>query len=69
MSIMGEARNLKKRRQKTKMENKAKGYWIGLRFTAEEKEQVRNDAYAHRMNMTRYIKYLIEKERKEANNG
>lgn len=51
------------------MENKAKGYWIGLRFTAEEKEQVRNDAYAHRMNMTRYIKYLIEKERKEANNG
>ena len=37
--------------------------------TVEEYEQLKNDAYDHRMNISEYIRYLVAKERKEKSNG
>ena len=36
-----------------------------FRQTKEEFEQVKNDAYEHKMNISDYIRYLVAKERKE----
>ena len=36
-----------------------------FRQTPEEFEQLKNDAYAHKMNISDYLRYLVAKERKE----
>jgi hypothetical protein len=36
-----------------------------FRQTVEEFEQLKNDAYEHKMNISEYIRYLVAKERKE----
>ena len=36
-----------------------------FRQTPSEYEKLKNDAHAHRMNISEYLRFLIEKERKE----
>lgn len=36
-----------------------------FKLTATENAQLKKDAYAHGMNVSEYIRYLIEKERKK----
>lgn len=36
-----------------------------FRQTKEEYEQLKNDAHAHRMNISEYLRWLIDKQRKE----
>ena len=36
-----------------------------FRQTVEEFEQLKNDAYEHKMNISDYLRYLVAKERKE----
>ena len=36
-----------------------------FRQTVEEFEQLKNDAYEHKMNISEYIRYLVAKERNE----
>lgn len=36
-----------------------------IKLTEEENTQLRKDAYAHEMNVTDYIKWLVKKEREE----
>ena len=36
-----------------------------FRQTKEEFEQLKNDAYEHKMNISDYLRYLIKKERKK----
>ena len=35
-----------------------------FRQTKEEFEQLKNDAYEHKMNISDYLRYLVAKERK-----
>ena len=37
-----------------------------IKLTDEENQQLKSDAYAHGMNVSEYIRWLIEKERNEA---
>lgn len=39
-----------------------------FRQTPEEFERLKNDAYAHKMNVSDYLRFLIDKERKEDKN-
>lgn len=36
-----------------------------IKLTEDENKQLKADAYAHGMNVSEYIRYLIEKERNE----
>ena len=36
-----------------------------FRQTKEEFEELKRDAHAHRMNISEYLRFLIEKQRKE----
>ena len=36
-----------------------------FRQTKEEFEQLKNDAYEHKMNISDYVRYLVAKERNE----
>jgi hypothetical protein len=36
-----------------------------FRQTPSEYEQLKNDAHAHRMNISEYLRWLIDKQRKE----
>ncbi|MBQ3467823.1 MAG: hypothetical protein IJH21_05865 [Oscillospiraceae bacterium] len=38
-----------------------------IRLTEDENRQLKADAHAHRMNVSEYIRYLIEKEREGQN--
>ena len=49
------------RRKKLKQETRQTVF----RQTPEEFEQLKNDAYAHKMNISDYLRYLVAKERKE----
>lgn len=40
-----------------------------FRQTKEEYKELKRDAYAHNMNVSEYIRYLVAKERKEKGNG
>ena len=40
-----------------------------FRQTEEEFEQLKNDAHAHRMNISEYLRFLVEKERERMNNA
>lgn len=37
--------------------------WVNFKVKEGERERIKNDAYAHRMNISEYIRWLIEKER------
>lgn len=39
-----------------------------FRQTKEEFEQLKNDAYEHKMNVSDYLRFLIEEERKRKRN-
>lgn len=41
---------------------------LGIRLTPEEKAQLKREAHQHEMNVSEYIRYLIEKERDEMKN-
>lgn len=38
----------------------------GVKLTPEENAKLRRDAHKHEMNVSEYIRYLIEKERESA---
>ena len=40
-----------------------------FRQTSNEYEKLKNDAHAHRMNISEYLRWLIDKQRKEDENG
>ena len=48
------------RRKKLKQETRQTVF----RQTPEEFEQLKNDAYEHKMNISDYLRYLVAKERK-----
>lgn len=37
-----------------------------IKLTEEENKQLKLDAYAHGMNVSEYIRFLIERERKQS---
>lgn len=37
----------------------------GVKLTEEENEQLKHEAHQHDMNVSEYVRYLIEKERAE----
>ena len=43
--------------------------WVNFKVKEGEREKLKNDAYAHRMNISEYIRWLIEKERMSILNG
>ena len=47
--------------------------WVNFKVKEGEREKLKNDAHAHRMNISEYLRFLIEKERqdmrKEDENG
>ena len=43
--------------------------WINFKVKEGERERIKNDAHAHRMNISEYIRWLIEKERTSILNG
>ena len=38
---------------------------LNVKLTLSEKEQLKRDAHAHNMNVSEYIRFLIEKEREK----
>ena len=40
-----------------------------FRQTPSEYEKLKNDAHAHRMNISEYLRFLVEKERERMNNA
>ena len=47
--------------------------WVNFKVKEGEREKLKNDAHAHRMNISEYLRFLVEKERqymrKEDENG
>ena len=43
--------------------------WVNFKVKEGEREKLKNDAHAHRMNISEYIRWLIEKERMSILNG
>ena len=43
--------------------------WVNFKVKEGEREKLKNDAHAHRMNISEYIRWLIEKERMSVLNG
>ena len=39
--------------------------WINFKVKEGEREKLKNDAHAHRMNISEYLRWLIDKQRKE----
>ena len=39
--------------------------WVNFKVKDGEPEKLKNDAYAHRMNISEYLRWLIDKQRKE----
>ena len=39
--------------------------WVNFKVKDGEREKLKNDAYAHRMNISEYLRWLIDKQRKE----
>lgn len=40
-----------------------------IKLTEDENKQLKLDAYAHGMNVSEYIRWLVEKERREHNDN
>ena len=43
--------------------------WVNFKVKEGEREKLKNDAYAHRMNISEYLRFLVEKERERMNNA
>lgn len=43
--------------------------WVNFKVKEGEREKLKNDAHAHRMNISEYLRWLIEKQRKEYKNA
>ena len=43
--------------------------WQNFKITEEERQQLKEDAHAHRMNISEYLRFLVEKERERMNNA
>ena len=39
--------------------------WVNFKVKEGEREKLKNDAHAHRMNNSEYLRFLIEKERQD----
>ena len=39
--------------------------WVNFKVEEGEREKLKNDAHAHRMNISEYLRFLIEKERQD----
>lgn len=39
--------------------------WVNFKVKEGEREKLKNDAYAHRMNISEYLRWLIDKQRNE----
>ena len=39
--------------------------WVNFKVKEVEREKLKNDAHAHRMNISEYLRFLIEKERQD----
>ena len=39
--------------------------WVNFKVKEGEREKLKNDAHAHRMNISEYLRFLIEKERQD----
>lgn len=37
--------------------------WVNFKVKEGEREKLKNDAHAHRMNISEYLRWLIERER------
>ena len=43
--------------------------WVNFKVKEGEREKLKNDAHAHRMNISEYLRFLVEKEREKMNNA
>ena len=43
--------------------------WVNFKVKEGEREKLKNDAHAHRMNISEYLSFLVEKERERMNNA
>ena len=43
--------------------------WVNFKVKEGEREKLKNDAHAHRMNISEYLRFLVETERKRMNNA
>ena len=43
--------------------------WQNFKITERERQQLKQDAHEHNMNISEYIRYLVAKERKEKGNA
>lgn len=43
--------------------------WVNFKVKEGEREKLKNDAHAHRMNISEYLRFLVEKERERMNNA
>ena len=43
--------------------------WVNFKVKNGERDKLKNDAYAHRMNISEYLRFLVEKERERMNNA
>ena len=39
--------------------------WVNFKVKDGERAKLKNDAHAHRMNISEYLRFLIEKERQD----
>ena len=39
--------------------------WVNFKVKEGEREKLKNDAHAHRMNISEYLRFLVEKERQD----
>ena len=39
--------------------------WVNFKVKEGERDKLKNDAHAHRMNISEYLRFLIEKERQD----
>ena len=39
--------------------------WVNFKVKDGEREKLKNDAHAHRLNISDYLSFLIEKERQD----
>lgn len=43
--------------------------WVNFKVKEGEREKLKNDAHAHRMNISEYLRFLVEKERERMNSA
>ena len=43
--------------------------WVNFKVKEGERERIKKDAYRHEMNISEYLRWLIDKQRKEDGNG